>query len=172
MCFFHFLQVAEQQFSVVVSEVHAAAFAVAPVSAVFAEVGFHPVVVAVWLEALFPNLHEVVFVDVALSVVMADACAGADASVDEDGGRCDAGCAAEHPVAHVAFVWSEEAFAAVTCVYAPFLASLLYEFHQPAEPLLAQLQFRILCRTSYREDGKQTPALEAEGDQIFLELGQ
>ena len=84
MGFFHFLQVAEQQISVVVSEVHAAAFAVAPVLAVFAEVGFHPVVVAVWQEALFPDLHEVVCVDVALLVVVADACAGADASVDED----------------------------------------------------------------------------------------
>lgn len=172
MGFFHFLQVAEQQFSVVVSEVHAAAFAVAPVLAVFAEVGFHPVVVAVWQEALFPDLYEVVCVDVALLVVMADACAGADASVDEDGGRCDAGCAAEHPVAHVAFVWSEEAFAAVGGVYVAFFACLADEVEQSSELFCCELEVFVLCASADGEDGCEPPVCDAFADEVVAQLWQ
>ena len=56
-----------------IAEVHAIAFAVAPECAVGALSGLHPLVVTVWLEFTLPHFPEVIFVDVALSVVGANA---------------------------------------------------------------------------------------------------
>ena len=73
---------AEQQPTFVVAQVQAVSFAVTPVATVFAVACLHPVVVAMRLEAMLPDIHEVVLVDVALLVVRTDAGAGTDAAID------------------------------------------------------------------------------------------
>ena len=163
---------AEQQFAFIVPEVHAASFAVAPVFAAFAIVRFHPFVIAMRLETMFPNIHEVVFVDVSLTVIRPDACAGADASVDEDGSHCDACHTAKHPVANVSFVGPEEAFAAVGSVNPAFFASLANEVEQSPELFSRELQVFVLSPSANRKDGGESPIRDAFADEEFFELGQ
>lgn len=163
---------AEQQFAVVISEVHAVAFAVAPVLAVFAVIRFHPLVIAMWLEAMFPNIHEIVLVDIALLVVVADACAGTDAAIHEHRSHRYACCAAEHPVANVSFVCSEEAFASVGSVYLAFLTSLADEVEQSSELFSRELQIFVLSPSANGEDGGKSPIRDAFVDEVRFELRQ
>lgn len=87
-----------------VAEMESVAFAVAPEGAVGADAGLHPAVVAILLVAVFPDIHEIVGVDVALRVVAADAGAGADTAVKQNRGDADAGLAVEEIVAHLPLV--------------------------------------------------------------------
>ena len=118
---------ADDEIAVVVAEVHAAAAAVFPPSAGGAFAGFHPRVVAVGLEAVFPHIHEIVLVDVALMIIGADAGAGRYGPVAEHPANRDAGLAEEEIVPHVAFVVAKEALAAVTGFYAALLPGGLDE---------------------------------------------
>ena len=72
-------------------------------------------------------------------------------------------------VAHLTFIFPKEALAAVACHYAAFLSCLLDELHKTAEAFVADLQFRILGCTSYREHCKETPGLQSERYELFLE---
>lgn len=89
------------------------AFAVSEHPAVGAYAGFHPLPVAELLVAVFPYIPEIVGVYVALSVVGAYAGTCAYASVDENGTYGDARVAAVEIAPDLAFVVSEETFAAV-----------------------------------------------------------
>ena len=94
----------------------AGAFAVAPVFAFFAVADFSPTVVAHHLVAVLPYIPQVVFVDVTLDVVAAQARACRDAAIAKHRGYVHAGTAEERVVASVFFVAAEEAFAAVVHV--------------------------------------------------------
>jgi hypothetical protein len=65
-------------------------------------------------------------------------------------------------VTDLTLVLTEEALATVARHDPSLLAGLLDELHQTTETLIAELQVRILSRTSYREDGKQTPCLKSQ----------
>ena len=91
---------------------HTAAEAVAPLLAVGADAGFRPGAVAERLEALIPDLPEIVSVNVALGEAVAvDVGAGADAAVVEDGCDVDAGVTEVADVADLLFVATQVAFA-------------------------------------------------------------
>ena len=163
---------AEQQFALIVPEVHATSFAVAPVFAAFAIVRFHPFVIAMRLETMLPDIHEVVFVDASLPIIRPDARASTDASIDQDGSHRDACHAAEHPVANVPFVRPEEAFAAVGSVNPTLFACLANEVEQSLELFSRQLQVFVLSPSANREDGGEPPIRDAFADEEFFELWQ
>lgn len=72
---------AELEAAVGVPQMHSAAFAVAEEFAFSAFAFLHPGPVAINLEAIVPNFHEIVLVDVALIVIGPDAHAGGDGPV-------------------------------------------------------------------------------------------
>ena len=107
------LQVAEEEVTVAVVQVHTVALAVAEKGTVGTHTFFHPATIAEGLEAVLPHVHEVVAVDVALVVVGTDAGAGGDRAVRQNGGDTDAGIAGVEAIAHLALVATEKALATV-----------------------------------------------------------
>jgi hypothetical protein len=73
--------VADQEFALVISQVHAVSFAIAVHLAIGTNVLLHPLAMAVSLEAVVPHLPEAVFVDISLIIVGTDARTTRDASV-------------------------------------------------------------------------------------------
>ena len=67
------MQMAEQQFTFLVTQVHTVSPAIAEVLARGAFACPHPFTVAVRVETVFPYVHKVVLVDVALMIVGTDA---------------------------------------------------------------------------------------------------
>ena len=87
MCDLRFLkavQMAEEQLAVVVAQMHATAATVAEIATVGTLVAPHPLAIAIGLETAFPNLHEIVVVDVALMIVGTQTGTGTDGSVAHD----------------------------------------------------------------------------------------
>lgn len=90
---------AENQFAVRVPEVHSVSLTIPPVFASGALVAAHPFAVAVRSEPVFPDIDEVVLVDIALTVVGTDAGTGGDASVSENRPYADSGLTIEEMTA-------------------------------------------------------------------------
>ena len=67
------VHVAEKQFSVIRPKMHPASEAIFEKPAVAALVFPHPRPVAVRLETVFPHVHEIVLVDIALMIIAPDA---------------------------------------------------------------------------------------------------
>lgn len=147
-----------------VPQMHAVPFAVLPVAAGTAHILPHPAAVPVGLETVVPDLHEIVFVNIALDVVGADAGAGGNRAVGKDRTDGDAGVAFEKIVADVALIIAEEAFAGKGSFDPAFFACGLDEIHQAAEFAAGKLQFGVIGSTTHREDGKQPPGFETEAD--------
>jgi hypothetical protein len=152
--------------------VHAVAKAVFPVLAGGAVPFPGPGAVPECLEAGFPNLIEVVLVDVSLGEgVAVYVGAGADASVYKDGGDVDA-CAAEEACStDLLFVSAKIAFATEGDFHgAAQAAPFLYEFHQGDELVVGQDHFRIICRAAYGNDGEKAPLPDSKGGQDIVYL--
>ena len=75
---------AEKELAIAVAQVHTVATAVAEIAARGTLSALHPLAVAVWVVAVFPHVHEVVLVDVALIVVGTYAGTGGNRAVDHD----------------------------------------------------------------------------------------
>ena len=116
---FQSVVVAGQQVAVVVVEVEAGAFAVAPHLAVFALAFAGPTAVAHQLEAVLPDIPEVVPVNVSLVHVAAYRGASTDATVATDTCHLDTAAAVEEMVANLLLVVAQEAFAGVTDRHTP-----------------------------------------------------
>ena len=70
------LDVTEEEFAFTIAQMHAVSLTIAEEVAVGTGTCAHPFAVAIGLEAVFPHIHEVVLVDVALVVVATDAGTG------------------------------------------------------------------------------------------------
>lgn len=108
---------AAKQVAVVVVEVEAGAFAVAPDFAVFALVFLGPGSVTHDLEAVLPDVPKVILVDVALVHVATDGGAAADGAVATNRGHLDAAAAIEEMVADFLFILAEKSLARITYIY-------------------------------------------------------
>ena len=115
---------AGEQVTVVIVEVQAGPFAVAPHLTVFALAFLGPAAVAHYLEAVLPDLPEVVLIDIALVHVAAYRGTAADAAVAADAGHFDTTAAIEEMVADFLFVLSEETFAGITDIWSLFYTLL------------------------------------------------
>ena len=105
---------AAEQLLVVVIEVQAAAFAVAVHLAVGTLSLAGPGAVAELLEALLPNLPDVVAVDIALREIAADTGAARDIAIAQHRHHLHAGATVEELVAHLPLIVAQEALAGVT----------------------------------------------------------
>ena len=156
--------------ALVVVEVEAVAFAVAPHFAVGTLPLACPAAVAVGLEAVFPHVPQVVAVDVALVHVAADAGAAGDGSVAEYGGHFDAGSAIVVLVAHAAFVVTQVAFAGVACFDESFFAHSFDEVEHSGELPVVEAQFGVVGCSAHGEDGEEAPPFYSEGEDVAVEL--
>ena len=119
--------------------------------------GFHPCAVAEGLKTVFPNVEEVVLIDVALRKTAVDVGTGADRSVHQNGGNGDA-CAAEiKPVADLALVGPDVSLAAELRINLPLLSRGDDEVQQLAQLFTIELQIRVGCGTTDRLDAEETP---------------
>lgn len=89
---------------------HGAALAVAPGFAVAALACLHPAAVAVGLEAVLPDIPEIILVDVALVVVAAYAQTAGYGAVAQDGCYAYSCYAVEQVVTYQALVSAHKAF--------------------------------------------------------------
>ena len=140
----------------------AGAFAVAPVLAGLAVADFSPAAVAHHLVAVLPNVPEVVFIDVPLDVVAAQARACRDASVAKHGRDVYAGAAEERIIARVFLVAAEESFAAIIHVDDVHRFYFADEVEHLAEFLVRELEQRIVLGAALREYGRNAPALHTD----------
>ena len=108
---------AGEQTPLVVVEVEAGTFAVAPHLARGALVLPGPASVTHHLEAVLPHIPEIVLVDIALVHVAAHGGAAADGAVATDAGHVDPAATVEEMVAHLLLVLAEETLAGVADVY-------------------------------------------------------
>ena len=148
-----------------VAQVQARTFAVAPVLALLAVADLGPAAVAHHLVTLLPYFPEVVLVDVALDVVAAQARACRDAAVAKHGRDVHAGTAEERVVARVLLVAAEEAFATVVHVDDVQLLDFADEVEHLAEFLVRHLEQRIVLGAALREHRRDTPTLHADFQQ-------
>ena len=153
---------ANLQFAVTVTQVHAVAHAIAPHLAVLALVGLHPFPVTVDLELVLPDVPETVFVYVALMVVAADAETSRDGAISQHRGHVDARAAGIIMVAHVALVLAEEAVAAVVGSNHALHSSLLDELHHLHKLLIAKLEIGLIGSATEGEHREQTPTAYAQ----------
>ena len=107
----------DQQVAIVIVEVQAGAFAVAPDFAVFALAFLGPASVTHHLEAVLPHIPEVVLVDIALVHVAAHRGAAADSAVATYRSHLDTTAAVEEMVADTLLVGTEEALTGITYIY-------------------------------------------------------
>ena len=106
--------VTEHQFAVFAAEVHASTFAVAEEFAVVARCEFaHPLAVAVGLKAIFPNVPEIVVVDITLIVFATHTGACRDATIYKDAGYTHACGAVEKVVADLHLIIRHKALAGI-----------------------------------------------------------
>ena len=106
----------DQQVAIVIVEVQAGAFAVAPDFAVFTLALPGPASIAHHLETVLPDVPEVVAVDVALVHVAADRGAATDGTVATYRGHLDTTAAVEEMVADFLLIFAKEALARVADV--------------------------------------------------------
>ena len=166
------LQVAEEEVTVAVMQVHAVTLAIAEKGTVGTHTFFHPATISEGLEAVLPHVHEVVAVDVALVVVGTDAGAGGYRAVRQNGGDTDAGVAGVEAIAHLALVATEEALATVADAQFAFAAGTTDEVHQALEVAVVQLELGIAGGAPDGEDGEQAPAANASLVERVLQLLQ
>ena len=139
------------------AKVHRAAEAVLKHLAICTLARLHPFTVAEGLETVFPNVEEVVLVNVALHETTVDVGTGGDGTVNEDGANGDAGAAKIEPVANLTLIRADVCLATEHRVNLPFFAAGHDEIHQLAELFVAKLQSVVGCGTTNRRNGKETP---------------
>ncbi len=121
---------------------------------------------------LFPHLHEVIVVDVALMIVGTDAGTSRYAAICQYRTDSDACLTAEEMVANVTFVVAKKTLAAVVGMDSSLLARLSDELENAAELFVGKAHLRVVGGTSYREYGEQAPVVDTLADKIFLECWQ
>ena len=140
----------------------AGAFAVAPVFARLAVTDFCPAAITHDLVAVLPYFPKVIFVDVALDVVAAEARASGNASVAKHRRDVHAGTAEERVIAGILFVTAEEAFAAIVHIDDVQLFHFADKVENLAEFLVRHLEQRIVLGATLREYCRDTPTLHTD----------
>lgn len=155
-----------------IAEMHTVALTVTPVTASLTVAGAHPFAMAVRIIALFPDIHEIVVIDIALVKVRADARTGGNGTIGHDRSYGDACLTMEEGVANVALIIAQKALTAVSSIYLPALASLANEVEKSTELIARQLQLRVGSSTANRENGVEPPGRHAFGHKEIAYLRQ
>ena len=131
---------------------HPVTLAPFPILALTTFVLFHPRPIPVGLELVCPNLPEIIFIDISLMVVRADAGASGDGSVNQDRADSHSCLAREEMVPDIAFVVPKEALTTITGVNAAFLACLLNEIEHPTVHFSRKLKVWVQGGATGRKD--------------------
>ena len=139
------------QVAAIVMEMHTASFAIAEHVAVCALSFSCPFPIAIFFEAVVPDINKAVFVDISLMEVGTDARTAGYRSVDQYRCRADTSIAVKNLVAYFPLVIAEETFTGKTSMYLSLGAAMTDEFKDPSELCVVDLQFRCLCRPAHRK---------------------
>lgn len=151
---------------------HAVALAISEILAFGTVARTHPFAIAIGVELVFPHLHEVVFVDVPLMIVGADAGAGRDGAVYQHGTHCDACLTSVEMVAHFTLVVAKEALAAIIQTDASFASGGSDELRHASEIVVGEVQFGVGGGASHGHDGGYPPAFQTDVYEEFLQFLQ
>ena len=67
------MDVAKQEIALPITKMHAVSLTIAEKIAIMALARPHPLTIAIGLKTVFPHIHEIILIDVALMVVATDA---------------------------------------------------------------------------------------------------
>ena len=150
-------------------EMHGTSKAVLEHLAVGARALFHPSTVAEGLEAVFPNIEEVVLIDIALHIAAVNIGASGDGAVNQDRTDGDASAAEIIPVADLALIGTDIGLATEHAIDFPLFSGRHDEIHHLAELLVTELQAIVISSAANRSDGEQTPCLYLVHDEQLLD---
>ena len=134
---------AEQQFAVAIAEVHTITLTITEIFAIATLIALHPTAVTIQHVAVLPDVHEVVFVDIALIVVSTDTRTGSDGTVGHYRSHADPSLTGEETITYLTLVVAKETLTAIVSPDAPLLANLLDKFEDPPELLVRESHHRI-----------------------------
>ncbi len=149
-------------FRILAMQVHGATKAVFIDLAIGALPCLHPGAVTEGLETVFPNVKEVILIDVALSKTPVNVGAGGNGA---DG---DAGTAKIEPVTYLAFVRADVGLTTELGINLTFLSGGDDEFHQLFELLIVELHVGVVGGSSDGLDGEETPCFHVMFDEQLL----
>ena len=118
---------------------HRATQAILENFAILADASAHPFAVAEDLETVFPDIEEVILIDIALGKASVDVGAGGDATVHQHGADRDACTAEVEPIADLALIGSHIGLAAELGIDFSLLAGGHDEVHQLLELFVIEL---------------------------------
>ena len=128
----------------------------------------HPGAVAHELEAVVPNIQQVVLIDIALSEGAVDVRTGGYVAVEQHRADVDARTAEEVAVAHLFLVLASICLAAEFQVDAALFACGGDELQHLLHLCTAEHQLVVACRPSDGRDGEQPPVPDSVGnEQLF-----
>ena len=87
------MQRAHDEPSLIITQVHTTAQAIAEVAALGALILAHPLSVAIRGKTMLPHFHKIILVDVALMIIGTDAGTGRDGAIHQNGTNCYASLA-------------------------------------------------------------------------------
>ena len=118
----------EHERAVFSAEVHAPTLAVAEELAVFAWLQLlHPLAIAVWFEAIFPDLPKIILIDIALIVLTSDTRACRNTAVNQNTCHTHACCTMKEVITDFALIIRHKALAGVRDMqsFFAFLADII-----------------------------------------------
>lgn len=149
---------------------HSATQTLLEVLAFGAGAALHPAAVTHFGKFIFPYVHQIVFVDVALYERPIHIGAGADIAIDEHTADVDAGTAEEIAVANTFFVFPGVGLATELDVDASFLACVCDKLKHLFQLLARELQVVFVGGSADGRDGEKSPVANAIGNKRFFQL--
>jgi hypothetical protein len=134
-----FVMAKKNVFRILPAQMHGTTKTILEDFTILTDASAHPIAISEYLETVFPNVEEVIPIDVALGKTPVDVRAGGDAAVNEDGSDGDTGTAKIEPVAYLAFVGADIGFTTELGINLSFLSGCNDEIHQLLELLIVEL---------------------------------
>ncbi len=135
-------------------EMHRTAKAILKHLAISTLSSFHPGTVTEGLETVFPNVEEIVLIDVALDITSVDVGAGGNGAIYEDGADSNTRAAEIEPIADLALVGTHIGLTTELAVNPPLFSRRDDEVHQLAELFVSELQALVGGGATNRVDGE------------------
>lgn len=155
-----------------IAKVEASALAVAPIFATSTVIFSRPSAVAHNLEAIFPDIEEIVLVNVSLDVIPAERRASGNGAVRENGADVDTRAAEKRIAAGHLLIRAEKTFAAIVGMDSALLTGLADEVENLSEFGVVQFEKGVPLRPPFGENGGDAPVPEPEANEEFTDLGK
>ena len=138
-------------------QMHRAAEAVLIHLAISALTRFHPLAVTEGLETVFPNVKEIVLIDITLHEAAIDVGTSGNGAINQDGADGDASATKIEPVADLTLVRTDVGLTTEFRVNFSFLSGRDNEVHQLAQVHAIELQIRVIGGATDRLDAEKPP---------------